>query len=99
MISYTVRCEFTDECVSQRWVAWIRDEHIQDVIGAGAMSGEIVRMDGDAIVYEVRYRFADRAIFDSYIANHAPALRDEGLNRFPLGLGLSYTRTVGEVVG
>jgi len=99
MIRYTVRCEFTDDAVSQRWVDWLRDEHIQDVIDAGASSGEIIRIDGDQIVYEVRYGFPDRSIFDSYIANHAPALRDEGLNRFPLELGLSYTRTVGEVVG
>ncbi len=99
MIHYTVRCEFTDEAVSQRWVDWLLDEHIQDVIDAGAISGEIVRMDGDPVVYEVRYRFAARATFDAYITNHASRLRDEGLKAFPLELGLSYSRAVGEAVG
>ncbi len=98
MISYTVRCAFTGESeVAREWLAWLCDEHIQDVIEAGAVGAEIVQMDGAEPTYEIRYRFPSRQMFDTYLAEHAPRLRDEGLSRFPIELGLSYSRTVGEV--
>ncbi len=98
-ISYTVGCSFADaaEDVPKRWLAWLRDEHIADVMQAGVVSAQIVAMDADIPTFEVRYRFPDRATFDTYVSEHAPRLRDEGLRKFPLELGLSYSRTVGEL--
>jgi hypothetical protein len=99
MICYTVRCEFTgDTGVAGEWVAWLKDKHWQDVLNAGAASAMLVRMDAANLVYEVRYVFPSREAFNTYEREHAPALRDEGLSRFPLERGLSYQRTVGDVV-
>ena len=98
-ILYTVRCSFSaDKSVADKWVAWLRDEHLQDVLNAGAMGAELVRMDGDEVAYEVRYRFPSREAFQTYERDHAPQLRAEGLSRFPLDLGLTYSRSVGEFV-
>ena len=68
---------------------------------AGAESARAVRLDPDVdgeTLCEALYTFADRSAFDAYLARHAPRLREEGLERFPLSLGLSYSRTVGEIV-
>jgi hypothetical protein len=101
MIAYTVRCTFTDESVADEWIAWLRDEHIADVCGAGALDGKVVRLDrseGEPLVCEVRYHFASRESMETYERDHAPRLRAEGLERFPLERGLAYERSVGEIV-
>ena len=90
---------FTDTSVADRWVAWLREEHIADVMKAGAIGATIVRVDGDNIRYDIRYVFDSRDEFEVYERDHAPRLREEGLARFPLSLGLSYTRAAGEIVG
>jgi hypothetical protein len=102
VFAYTVACDFTDASVAEAWLAWMRDEHLAEVCAAGALGAEAVRMDGapDGITArcEVRYRFASREAFQRYERDEAPRLRAEGLKRFPLELGLRYTRTVGEIV-
>lgn len=101
-IAYTVRCRFTDAAVAEKWLDWLRDGHLQDVCDAGAESAYAVRMDlepgsTDAAVCEARYTFPSRNAFEIYEADHAPRLREEGLTLFPLDLGLSYARSLGEI--
>ena len=50
------------------------------------------------LTFEVRYRFPSRQAFDHYEQEIAPRLRAEGLKRFPPEKGISYRRSVGEVV-
>ena len=95
MFSYTVRCTFTDAEVVGRWMNWLRDKHIQDVIDAGAVGAEVFKMNNTE-TYELRYQFASQADFEKYELEHAPGLREEGLAEFPLELGLEYARTTGE---
>ena len=93
MFAYTVHCQHTDEKTHQAWCRWMLDEHLADVCAAGALSAELIV---DGLRCETRYAFADRAAFETYEREHAPRLREEGLARFPLSLGLSYSRTTGE---
>ena len=97
MFSYTVRCTFADPVVVRSWLKWLQGEHIQDVIDSGAESAEVFRMD-ESQTYEIRYRFASKDAFKDYETNHAPRLRAEGLEKFPLELGLEYSRTTGELL-
>ena len=96
--AYTVSCTFTDPAVADAWTQWLRDEHLADVCAGGAVAAEVVRLDGTPLRTEVRYRFADRAAFERYEREHAPRLREEGLRKFPLELGLTYSRSTGELV-
>lgn len=97
--AYTVACTFTDSAVGQRWMRWLIETHMADVIAAGAESAALVALDGEPPLLraEVRYIFADRAAFMAYERDHAPRLRAEGLELFPLHLGLTYTRSTGEI--
>jgi len=103
VIAYTVRCDFTDAAVAAEWRQWLVDEHLADLLAAGAVRAEVVTIDapsaGAAATLESRYWFADRAGMEHYLTHHAPRLRGEGLARFPLSLGLSYSRTIGEALG
>ncbi|MEO1086369.1 MAG: DUF4286 family protein [Acidobacteriota bacterium] len=97
-IAYTVSCTFTSPDVASRWLGWLRDGHLADVVDAGAESAYAVRLDGSPVRCEARYTFATRAAFEAYERDHAPRLREEGLALFPLDLGLEYSRSVGEVL-
>lgn len=97
-IGYTVSCTFTDPEVAASWAAWLRDGHLADVCAAGALDAHAVKIDGPEPRYEAHYRFASRAAFEAYERDHAPRLRAEGLAKFPLELGLTYERSVGEIV-
>ena len=92
---YTVAATFTDRGVADEWLAWLNGSHLAAVFAGGAHDAEIIAIDGIAIAYEVRYRFASRHAFDSYERDHAPRLRAEGLRLFSTERGVSYGRCTG----
>lgn len=96
--AYTVAVELADPTVFETYLAWLRDGHLADVIAGGAQSAEVVRLDGDIVAVEIRFRFADRATFDAYIRDHAPRLRAESAALFPAERGFTYRRLQGEIV-
>lgn len=103
MFAYTVRCTFDDAEIAERWVQWLAQEHLADVCAAGAVDAEVVQLDSSGesgtVICEARYHFTDRSAFETYERDHAPRLREEGLSKFPLSLGLRYERSTGEVRG
>ena len=98
MFAYTVRCVIDDADVAAEWIAWMRDTHLADVVAAGALSAELVRLDGESITCEARYAFQSREAWERYDREEAPRLRAEGLDAFPLSRGLRYERSTGVVV-
>lgn len=98
MHRYSVQCRFDREDVADAWVTWLRAEHIRDVLDAGAVRAELVRLDDPRPAYRIDYDFPDRTAYDHYIAAHADRLRAEGLERFPIELGLDYGRSNGDVI-
>lgn len=98
MIAYSVTCTFQNESLAREWLEWIEAEHLAEVIAAGAIDAEVVILDGNPMRCEARYHFASREEFNIYEREHAPRLRNEGLKKFPLTRGMSYVRSMGEVV-
>lgn len=98
-IAYTVVATMPDEQTGREYVAWLRDGHVDGVLQGGASAGLIVQIDDPAapIRIETRYRFASMAAFDRYEAEAAPALRADGLARWP-GRGVTFERTIGRIV-
>jgi Domain of unknown function (DUF4286) len=98
-ILYEVNAEFLDPTIVDAWVRWILDEHIADVVDAGADSGRLFRIESDDGIqrYSVQYQFAGRDVLEKYLQDHAPRLRDAGLRRFPLE-EVRYSRRVGELI-
>ncbi len=97
---YAVTATFPDERTAAEYVDWLACGHTQHVISAGAASARIVRLDtspGQPLQIETQYLFPSRAAFDQYVATAAPALRAEGLAKFPPGRGITMQRRSGEV--
>lgn len=95
-IAYTVTATLPDEGLAREYIAWLHEDHLARVLGAGARSAEVIRLDsaGPARV-EVRYTFPGRAALDRYLERHAPGLRAEGLARFGPERGVRFDRTIG----
>lgn len=101
MLHYAVYATFTDPAVAQEWFAWLRDGHIADVQRGGALDARVVQLDATAEgehPWVVVYRFPSREAFARYEREFAPALRAEGLAKFPTSRGVSYRRAVGDVL-
>ncbi len=95
---YTVKATFQDQALAEEWLTWLQEGHCKEVCEGGALSAELIVMEGAPLSYEVRYDFPDRGAFERYEAEHAPRLRAEGLARFPTDRGVSYARTTGALL-
>ena len=95
---YEVTATIHDAAAEQDWVDWILNQHIADVVAAGAERGQLVHVDtdNDTRVYSVQYEFASRAALDAYLADHAPRLRNEGRALFN-ETQITYTRRTGAI--
>jgi len=100
-ILYTVRTTCPTIQVRGRYLAWLSPNHILEVMKGGATGARIVlpdrANDTAPAVVEVQYTFPSRKAFDTYVRDHAPALRADGLKHFPPEIGLTYERQVAEI--
>lgn len=97
-IAYIVIATLPTEAIATDYVHWLNDGHVQAVVAGGATVGEIIRLDPDpALRVMSRYEFSSRGMFDQYVRDIAPRLREEGLSRFGPVTGVTFQRFVGEV--
>ncbi|MCG8404454.1 MAG: DUF4286 family protein [Phycisphaerales bacterium] len=94
-VFYEVNATILDPKIADAWVSWILDEHIAEVVAAGAVHGRLVGVEGGRTQFSVQYEFANRAALETYLTEHAPRLRDEGVKRFPL-TQVTYSRRIGQ---
>lgn len=101
VIAYTVSATFPDEGIAAEYIGWLRGGHLDEVLAGGAVTAAIVRQSEPAvpITVETRYTFATRADLDRYVRDHAPALRAQGLAKFPPERGVRFERRIGEFAG
>ncbi|MFO0875259.1 MAG: DUF4286 family protein [Phycisphaerales bacterium] len=104
LFSYTVAAEFDDPAVAREWVDWLRDEHLDEVLAAGALDAKVVVLDAPGgsstkpgCLCEVHYHFPSREAFAIYEKHHAPGLRAKGIARFPVERGVRLVRRMGVV--
>lgn len=99
-IAYSVTATFPDEATASEYTAWLQDGHVDAVIQGGARQAMIVRLIDPPLPprVETRYLFATRALFDIYIEKFAPALRADGLQRFPPDRAITFERRTGIIL-
>jgi hypothetical protein len=97
-IRYTVSVNFPNDSIAPKWLEWLKNGHVADVVKGGATSAHAVKIDGSANLFEVVYLFPSREAFERYERDFAPALRAEGQKLFPAASGIVYSRTVAEVL-
>jgi hypothetical protein len=100
-ILYTVRTTLPTVQMRGRYLSWLVPDHVLAVKAGGAEGVRIVLPDraneAAPAVVEVQYEFPTRKAFDTYLREHAPALRADGLKRFPPETGITYERQVAEI--
>lgn len=97
-ICYEVQAVVDVELASA-WEHYMLSEHIPDVLLSGCFIE--ARLDrGERGHFRVRYRCADQATLERYLAEHAPMLRAEAVRRFPEGVQLDRSVWLaGEPIG
>ena len=100
-ILYTVRATCPTVQVRGRFLAWLSPQHILQVKAGGAAAARVIVLDraGDSApaLVETQYVFPSRKAFDTYIRDHAPALRSDALKHFPAESGVTWERQVAEL--
>jgi hypothetical protein len=99
-ILYSVIATLPDEPTRSEYIAWLNDGHLDQVVKGGARSAMIVRVLEPPTPprVETRYVFDTRDLFDRYLRESAPALRQDGLQRFPPSRGITMERRLGEIL-
>lgn len=81
-VLYEVRLE-PDPAIAVAFLAWLR-EHIEAMCALPGFDGaQLWAEEQPTPVYVVHYRLQDRAALARYFAEHAAAMRADGLARFP----------------
>jgi hypothetical protein len=100
-ILYTVRAACVSVHQRGRFLSWLVPDHVLAVQAGGAEGVRVVLPDrtGDPApaVVETQYVFPSRHAFDTYVRDHAPALRADALKHFPPGSGVTFERQVAEI--
>ncbi len=99
-IFYAVTAEMPAE-LAPEYLSWLRGGHVEDVIDAGALRGQVVMLEVEeglrSVRIETQYLFANRQSYDAYVEGPAHALRAEGREKFPQERGITFERRIGEV--
>jgi len=100
-ILYTVRATCQDVQQRGRFLSWLSPNHLLQVKAGGATAVRVVLPDREsaaaAAIVETQYVFPSRKAFDSYIRDHAPALREDAMKHFPQESGVTFARQVAEI--
>jgi hypothetical protein len=100
-ILYTVRATLPTLPQRGRFLAWLVPDHVLAVKAGGATAVRVVLPDrpSDQVsaTVETQYVFPSRKAFDTYLRDHAPALRADGQKHFPPESGITYERQVAEI--
>ncbi|AWX44904.1 hypothetical protein HME9304_01909 [Flagellimonas maritima] len=86
MLIYNVTINI-DESVHDKWLSWMRDKHIPDMLATGKfshakMAKVLVEEDMEGITYSIQYTSKDRKTLESYYEEDAERLRGDTLKLF-----------------
>lgn len=86
-----------DAPTGDRYVAWLKDGHLEAVLRGGATSGRVLKVvePKAPIRFQTQYTFPSMGAYERYVREHAQALRSEGLARFGPDSGVTFERIVG----
>lgn len=86
MIIYNVTIK-VDASIAERWLAWLLEEHLPEVMQTGCFSSnKVVRLlevdESEGPTYAIQYSAASKADYNRYRQMHANRLRDASYQRW-----------------
>jgi len=86
MIIYNVTIK-VQESIKTDWLQWLKEEHIPEVIQTGCFTNAtILRLletdETEGPTYAVQYFAESKGLYNNYIENHAPLLRQKSFDKW-----------------
>ncbi len=85
MIIYNVTINI-DHSVHNNWLQWMQNKHINDVLATGLFKNarfvKVLVAEDEGATYSVQFFSDSKEKLNDYYKNHAPKLRQEGLELF-----------------
>jgi hypothetical protein len=99
-VVYAVTATLPDQPTADRYLAWLTGGHIQTILASGADLARVVRPVDPPGPLRIRseYTFPSLNAYETYVQEHAPVLRADGLARFGPDTGVRLDRELTEVV-
>jgi hypothetical protein len=90
-----------EHSIAGSWLDWLKQEHINDLIQTGCFTHAVVLQltdidDAEGPTYAVQYHAESKAMYNSYIAHYADAMRKKVTDKW--GNKFISFRTVMQVV-
>lgn len=100
MIIYNVTVSVEND-IADAWVAWMKTEHIADVLSTGLFTDArlcllLQQEDAEAVTYVAQYFCNSMDEYNTYIDNHTELMREKGRNLFG-GRFIAF-RTIMEII-
>lgn len=86
MIVYNVTIK-VQESIKEDWLDWLKHKHIPEVIATGCFTHATVLQllevdDSDGPTYAVQYFAQSKGLYNNYIENHAPEMRQKSFDKW-----------------
>lgn len=86
MIIYNVTTK-VEHGIAAAWLAWLKEEHIPDLIQTGCFTHAVILQlieadDGEGTTYAVQYHAESKALYDRYIEHHAEDMRKKASDKW-----------------
>ncbi|MEI9910771.1 MAG: DUF4286 family protein [Bacteroidota bacterium] len=86
MIIYNVTTK-VEHSIAAAWLAWIKEEHIPDLIHTGCFTHAVILHlleadDNEGATYAVQYHAESKALYDRYIEHYAEGMRKKATNKW-----------------
>ena len=86
MILYNVTVK-VDTSIADDWLAWIREEHIPEVINTGCFTkASVLRLlevdDTEGPTFSIQYLCESKALYNRYIESFAGTMRDKSFQKW-----------------
>ena len=86
MIVYNVTIK-VHESIKAKWLQWLKDEHIPDVINTGCFTHAVILRlmevdETEGPTYAIQYHAESKGLYNNYIENHAAKMRQKGYDKW-----------------
>jgi len=86
MIIYNVTTK-TDPGIAAEWLQWLKEEHIAEMVATGCFTHatilELTDTDEtDGPTYAVQYHSNSMALYDKYVSEYAPVIRQNVIKKW-----------------
>ena len=86
MIIYNVTIK-VNHAIEKDWIAWIKQEHIPDIINTGCFTHAVILQlletdETEGPTFAIQYHAQSKALYNAYINNFATTMRQKALDKW-----------------